>query len=273
MNRSPVTWNDPLALPAENPGTLTGAGNNTYLLGGPECVLIDAGVGHSRHLEALRAAVEARKATLGSVLVTHAHPDHASGSEALAAAWSHARFRKLPWPERDRLLPIAWEPLTDGERIPAGRRILVTVHTPGHSPDHASFWDEHSGDLYCGDLIVAVGTVVIPASQGGDLRAYVASLEKVLALGPRRLLPAHGPAIDQPEIRIREYIQHRQAREDQILAALRAGYRTREAIVGRVYPDLSPALEAVAAESVLAHLLKLEAEHRAWRMGDDWQLR
>lgn len=268
-----MTWNDPLVLPAGNPGTLTGAGNNTYLLGGPDCVLVDAGVGQASHLSALRAALDSRKATLDCVLVTHAHPDHASGSEALAAAWPDARFRKLPWPDRDRLLSVAWEPLTDGERTAAGRRTLVTIHTPGHSPDHASFWDELSGELFCGDLILAAGTVVIPASQGGDLHAYLASLERVLALGPRRLLPAHGPAIEAPEARIREYIEHRRMRDDQILAAIRSGCHSREAIVGRVYPGLAPALEGAAAESVLAHLIKLEGERRVSRTGDTWELR
>ena len=37
--------------------------------------------------------------------------------------------------------------------------------------------------------------MVIPGSRGGSLRAYLESLERVRALSPTRLLPAHG-AID-----------------------------------------------------------------------------
>lgn len=60
-------------------------------------------------------------------------------------------------------------------------------------------------------------------------------------------------------------------REDQILQALAAGCRTPGAIVRRVYPRLAPALDGAAAESVLAHLLKLEVEGRAARDGDEWE--
>ena len=57
----------------------------------------------------------------------------------------------------------------------------------------------------------------------GDLAAYLASLERVLALEPARLLPAHGPVIDDPERVLRGYIEHRREREQQILDALRVG--------------------------------------------------
>ena len=41
--------------------------------------------------------------------------------------------------------------------------------------------------------------MVIPAGQGGDLRAYLASLRRVRDVHPRRLLPGHGPIIDDPD--------------------------------------------------------------------------
>ena len=45
-----------IALNACNPGPMTGAGNNTYLIASDgEAVLIDAGVGHPDHLAALGA--------------------------------------------------------------------------------------------------------------------------------------------------------------------------------------------------------------------------
>ena len=47
----------PLMLPAMNPGPMTGDGNRTWLIPGPRAVLVDAGVGDPRHLDALRDAL------------------------------------------------------------------------------------------------------------------------------------------------------------------------------------------------------------------------
>ena len=61
--------------------------------------------------------------------------------------------------------------------VPAGDGTLEIVPTPGHAPDHLCFFDREAGDLYCGDLARRGGTIVIPARKGGDLRAYLASLQ------------------------------------------------------------------------------------------------
>jgi len=86
------------------------------------------------------------------------------------------------------------------------------------------------------------------------------------------MLPAHGPIIDDPGALVRQYIQHRHEREQQVIDALGRGDATPEAIVRRVYKDLSETKQRLAAESVLAHLVKLEGEHRARREDDKWTL-
>ena len=43
------------------------------------------------------------------------------------------------------------------------------------------------------------------------------SLERVLALNPRRILPAHGSIIEDPETLLRAYQRHRRQRELQII--------------------------------------------------------
>jgi glyoxylase-like metal-dependent hydrolase (beta-lactamase superfamily II) len=78
------------------------------------------------------------------------------------------------------------------------RESADALHTPGHSPDHLAFWHEPSRTIFTGDLVVRGSSVMIHWSRGGDLGQYLASLERLLALEPRRLLPAHGPAIDDP---------------------------------------------------------------------------
>jgi glyoxylase-like metal-dependent hydrolase (beta-lactamase superfamily II) len=113
---------------------------------------------------------------------------------------------------------------------------------------------------------------VIPASKGGNLRQYLDSLRRIRALEPRRLLPGHGAIVDHPAALIDDYLRHRQQREDEIVAALSAGLRTPEEIVPRVYGVLSPMLNAAAADSVLAHLVKLHDEQRAFVSDDGWRL-
>ena len=258
---------------AHNPGPYTGAGNNTYLVGSPRALLIDAGTGDQRHLEELSRALTSHQANLSAVVVTHAHPDHASGAEAIAGRWPDAQFFKMPWPGRDAQFQVEWHTLADGHRVEAGDADLEVIHTPGHAPDHLALWDPRSRTVFGGDLVTDPGTVVIPASHGGSLTAYLSSLRRIVALDPVRLLPAHGPAIDNPRAVIERYLSHRQARESQILESVRAGHSTLESIVDNVYDGLADALTAAARESVLAHLIKLQEEDAVIRDNDEWRAR
>jgi glyoxylase-like metal-dependent hydrolase (beta-lactamase superfamily II) len=257
-------------LHAANPSPMTGLGNWTYLLPGSAPVLVDAGVGQAAHLDALFAAVPAGPAL---VLVTHAHPDHASGAPAIAARAPRTRFLKYPWAEYDGADRVTWTPLTDGQHVDTAEGPLEAVHTPGHSPDHLVFWHQASGTVFTGDLLVLGSTVVIPASHGGSLSAYLASLARVAALRPKRALPAHGPAIDDPLALIEQYVAHRRQRETQILEALSVGVSTVAAIAARIYRDLDPTLMPQAHDSVLAHLHKLADDGVATHGADHWRLR
>ena len=252
-----------------NPGPYTGAGNNTYLLPGREPALIDAATGEPRHVAALDEALGASR--LARVLVTHAHPDHTSGAPDLATRWTGTEFFKMPWPERDDEYRIDWRPLADGDVVDAGDGALRVLHTPGHAPDHVCFFDETEGTLFCGDLLIQGGTVVVPGSYGGSLTDYLASLARIRELRPARVLPAHGPEVDDVTALIDQYVAHRRRRDGEILSALRGGQTTQAAIVKVVYPTLADELTRAAAESVLAHLRKLEAEGAVRRHDAGWE--
>src|SRR5258705_7687839 len=169
----------------------------------------------------------------------------------------HVRFLKMPWPEHDHQWRVRWEPLTYDEVVPAGDSTLRAIHTPGHSPDHLCFWEQDSQLLFCGDLAWKGSTVVIPSTHGGDIAAYLASLERVIELAPTVMLPAHGEVIDRPIELLREYIDHRMLREQQVIGALHAGITDPTQMVARIYPLLGAPLVPVARESILAHLVKL----------------
>ena len=236
---------NPVLIPADNPSEWTGpTGNNTWLLRGREAALVDAGTGQPSHVDAVARALEG--APLVRVFITHWHPDHVSGLPAL----------KDRWP---RLVVVE----SARDPVPAGDGLLEIIATPGHAPDHLCFYDRDARDLYCGDLARRGGTIVIPVSKGGDLRAYLASLRRVRDLDPKRLLPGHGPIVDDPIALVDEYLAHRAQREQQILKAILDGARTVPDIVRVVYPALPASLSDAAAESVRAHLVKLRDEGRA----------
>lgn len=253
-----------------NPGPFTGPGTNTYLVGtGPRPLLIDTGAGVDGYVDLVRRALreECGGAELGDVYVTHVHPDHLGGARDLLEAFGPRRVLKHPWPDRDGAFGLELTPLGDGDVVRVDGASLRAIHSPGHARDHLCFHLEEERALFTGDVILGAGTTVIP-TEGGDMGVYLETLARLDKLELERIYPGHGPLIATPHETIREYIEHREERERQILAALRKGAQTIEQMVEEIYVDTPRALYPAAGQSVLSHLLKLEREQRAGRQVD-----
>lgn len=238
-------------IPAHNPGTLTGRGNNTYLI---DDVLIDAGVGADAHIDEVAAALDGRALRL--VIVTHGHADHSSGVPALRQRWPDLTACKY-FPDSEA--PSGWTMAHDNEQVKAGGHRLRVMVTPGHAADHICLFDEGTGDLYAGDMVIAGTTVLVPPrAHGGSMRDYLRSLATLRDLNAERILPGHGPVIAQPRERITAIIEHRLHREAQIVACLAQGLTEPALIVARLYEGLAPALLPFAEQNVIAHLEKID---------------
>ncbi|QKG91836.1 MBL fold metallo-hydrolase [Halorubrum salinarum] len=262
--RDPAVTRVEVPVDTRAPGGTT----NAYVVDG---VLIDP----AARTDALNAAVAADRPGdpgLEAVTVTHAHPDHvgavadyaaATGATVVAREGHADRFAAATGTEPD-------ETVAPGERV-AGTAVRA-VDTPGHAPDHLAF---AAGDpdapgravLCCGDLAVAEGSVAVAAPEG-DLSAYLASLKRVRDAGYGRLLPGHGPPIDDPQATCQRLIDHRIDRERDVTAAIDAGATDVDAVVDGAYEKDLTGVRDLARATVVAHVEKLVAEGRvdeAWR--------
>jgi glyoxylase-like metal-dependent hydrolase (beta-lactamase superfamily II) len=113
-------------------------------------------------------------------------------------------------------------------------------------------------------------TLVAPPE--GDLGEYLASLDRIRALEPQVIHPAHGPSFDAPAAALDSYARHRQERQAQVLGALAGRGRTEREITAAVYGDSLPAgLEDAAGAAVRAYLDHLCRLGRVTTDGSRWR--
>ena len=254
----------PVLTPTKPPATTT----NCYVVGTREFVVLDPASPYEDEQAALHSYVDellSEGRTPKAIVLTHLHPDHVGGANALR---EHLSGRVPVLAHRLTAEPLEGKVKVDGlvedgeviELDGEPRLSLRAMHTPGHTRGHLSFYEERAGALLCGDNIVGIGSVLIDPPEG-DVRAYLQTLERYARL-PRLnvLFGGHGPAVGSPREKIAEYVSHRLERERRILEAVLAGASDAKEIVARVYTDVHPKMHAMAERAVLAHLSKLEED-------------
>jgi glyoxylase-like metal-dependent hydrolase (beta-lactamase superfamily II) len=230
---------------ARNPGPMTLTGTNTWVLAASssiDCVVVDPGPADARHLEAVLAAVGGRQ--VRAVLATHGHHDHVDGVAALLERTCAA------------VLVAA-----EGSTIEGGGLRIHVLETPGHTADSRCFVVGQT--MLTGDTVLGSGTSVV-AWPDGDLADYLTSLRRLHGLAAAgsvtRMLPGHGPVIDDPAAVCGHYLAHRVDRIAQAQRALDDGADGPDDVVARVYPDLTGTLREAALRTVRATLVYLDAE-------------
>ncbi len=262
---------------APNPGPMTGPGTNSYLVGADEqWTVIDPGPADPAHVQALQDAAAAAGGHITRILVTHTHRDHSPAAAPLAVAtgapvwgrvavhpdWQDSSFAPVHQPQHGELIDCA-----------PGVRLRV-LHTPGHASNHLCFLLTEAGGeglLFTGDHVMQGSTVVINPPDG-DMAAYLASLQALLAEPLHWLAPGHGFLVAEPHAVLRALIAHRLKREAKVAAALAAvGPADIDALLPQVYDDVPAALHGVARRSLLAHLLKLQHDGAARCEDERWR--
>lgn len=248
-------------LTAANPGMMTGPGTNTYLVGEEELAVIDPGPALDEHVAKI---LEVGAGRIRWILATHTHHDHSPAARALkAATGAEILGRAAPsGGNQDAGFAPDRQP-ADGEWLQLGKLPLRAIHTPGHASNHLCYLLEPTRMLFTGDHVMQGSTVVINPPDG-DMRAYLASLERLLGEDVAIFAPGHGYLIGSTAREIRRLIAHRLGREAKVVAAMqRRGPAALEDLVTDVYDDVPPRLHPVALRSLTAHAAKLVADGRA----------
>ena len=136
-------------------------------------------------------------------MLTHHHRDHVGGVEKLARrlrlpVWAHAETA-------ERLNFEVHRELRAGEMLNDEWSIL---HTPGHAAGHIVLFRHADAAAVVGDMVASVGTILIDPDDG-HMGQYIHSLQKLKAVSPKSLHPAHGGPIWDADGRLEHYLRHR----------------------------------------------------------------
>jgi glyoxylase-like metal-dependent hydrolase (beta-lactamase superfamily II) len=259
-------------LVAPNPGVMTGAGTNTYLLGNEEVAVLDPGPAIPEHIDAI---LETAGEQIRWIVCTHTHPDHSPAWQAVAEATGAEVIGALP--ADDMFQDDTFSPTSEVKHddvLSAPEFTLRAVHTPGHVSNHFCFFLEEERMLFAGDHIMNGSTVVI-VPPSGDMKAYIESLQLLLRYPLRLIAPGHGEVMEDSRAVVEWLVNHRLKRENKVIAGLRKTGRTGvDALVEVVYDDVDTSLHKMARLSLTAHLIKLRRENRAVNHPDDdsWEM-
>ncbi len=245
---------------APNPGPMTYHGTNTWLVNGAGgLTVIDPGPDNPDHVASVLGATGGH---VDRILLTHTHPDHVGAAAALQAATGAPTLSfGRPWHKDFR----PNQAIADGDDIDG----LMALHTPGHASDHFCFaW--HGGVVFSGDHVMSWNTSIV-SPPDGDMAAYMAGLRMLLARDDTLFLGGHGPPLPEPQSLVRAMLGHRMGRETAILNTLGQAPKTTARIVDALYVGLSDDLKGAATRTVLAHLIKLQAEGRAIGDAGAWR--
>lgn len=145
-----------------------------------------------------------------------AKPHGFSTEELTKGLEAHAGNRYAP----ERIGPLT--AVQDGAALCVGGYELTCVATPGHTPGHMCLYEPRNKFLFAGDHLIGGFTPTISqwALEGKGVADYLASLDKLLALDIRLVLPGHWDSFANWQGRIKKAKLFHEACHADILAIL-----------------------------------------------------
>ena len=235
---------------------------NCFVLGerGGQRVVVDPAIRDEEGFKLLKDKVEEIRGDGSEVICTiftHRHQDHLGDLDMIsqiyqAPVWaSEETLAALPEIQEKRKLREGDTIAVDG---PSGRADWEVLETPGHCPGQICLVGEPG--VVAADNCTMVGTILVP-SRDGDMGAYISGLERLRDLRPHTLFVGHGPLVPNPERTLSQYIDHRKARHEKVLQAVKSGCSTLSDIARSAYSDTPSAIPALAEDQALSHLKEL----------------
>jgi glyoxylase-like metal-dependent hydrolase (beta-lactamase superfamily II) len=271
---------DVLMIPLQTPTLPPATHTNCYLVGSRDFLIVDPGSADPGEVARLLRHV-ARRRSSGpeprAVVLTHHHEDHVGGAVAVASklgipVMAHAATWER-WEDGGTLTTEGLvRELGDADVVSlAGGERLRVLHTPGHAEGHVALHDEAGGNLFAGDLVSGISTILVDTASG-NLDRYLASLTRIRDTGAQTLFPAHGPPLMSPASDIQRVLDHRGERESKIVDALRDGPKPVDEVARIAYADTPGAAPALALSQATSHLDRLVRMGRGRRDGELWSL-
>jgi len=238
---------------------------NSFIIGDERKLLIDPSPKDEAELKKFLKSVA--KIGFDSIFLTHHHPDHYEFAAQIARDFktgielSADTFARIKQQSGDHYFEgIAVTIRKEGDIVTTSLGSPVRVYeVPGHDEGQLALAPESMNWFLAGDLIQTVGTVVIQAPEG-DMKKYFATLERIIALKPKNIIPSHGIIIGGTH-KLEETLKHRRQREEQVLN-LYSQHKSIEEMLASIYPGLEQSLLPYAQRQIEAHLKKLREENR-----------
>jgi len=252
-------------ITAPNPSLYTFKGTGTYIIGRGDVAVIDPGPNMSTHHDAIITELGDEKIT--HILVTHNHKDHSPCARPLASS-SGAKIyafdvgnQLYSAEEVEEGLDKDFFPdviLKNNDEIKSNNWTIDVVHTPGHLSNHICFGLREEKALFTGDHVMGWSTTLI-SPPDGSMQDYYNSLNMMMTRDDKIYYPTHGLPIENPLSFIKNTLEHRLSRDQEIMHALEGQRYSIKDLVGIVYPDLNKNLHDAARRTILAHLIRLVA--------------
>lgn len=181
-----------------------------------------------------------------------------------------AKVEDMPLQVRQGITPPPkLELVADNDLVYLGDQSYLAMITPGHSPGHLCFLNQHNGLLFSGDQLlpnISPNISLWPNGEKNPLKSYYNSLHRLAGLNITRILPSHGPEFTNANQRIIELLDHHDTRLALMLAAL-DGPKNAYEVSRIVFPELENALDQrFALTETLAHLEFLVSQNKVRRL-------